>query len=512
MYCNKDSIYDLWEKTSDFYCIDDQGKHDNKETKIKVINFYEILLKHGIVSRDVIIYLTKNSVEAIIVLFGILKADCVLAPVSCKIPIYKLMKYLHLLNAKAVILTLDDFSTEDLSILLIETNVIIHKNEKWCFIPKKNSNIPDSIPSSSNCRKMNSDIAFILFTSGTKNEAKAAMFTNERVIKMLQAIYDYMMPGSADVFIITKQVQHVSTWIGEILMSIFIDAALSIRKTSLLLPRLCIENAVKDKATILFTNPNLLAKLINVKCCKKRLNTLHSVYVSGSPLDKRAHEQADKYFLHAEIYNVYGLTEAGPRVLAQGSKTGVKYGSVGKPVKGVSVFIKQRIGESAEYTEIIEPGVTGELFVDSPYAVLGYWPDEVFDGSLLHTGDTGYFDEDGFYYIIGRSDEIIFYHSHNINPFIIESYICSYEHVETCVVFDDKGIGQQDKIVALYTTSNNMDINQAELYGFVRKHLEPYECPIEIHRTDKSFISEYGKVQRNRAKEYYINEIKKRAI
>lgn len=253
-----------------------------------------------------------------VVIFACLKAKCILAPVSSKIPLNKLLKYIEVLQARAIILAESDFSDAIKKQLLKWTSLIIYTPKYnytlYCATAKRNQSFIDQ-----SIRKDigGNDIVFVLFTSGTASESKAAIYTQEKVLNMLAIISDYMEPNGEEVFFCMKQPQHVSTWIGEILMSVYVDVILSLRKTSLLLPRLCMGNMIRDKASIIFTNPSILSSLIKVPCESELLGRIHSVYVSGAPLDENIHRKADCYFTHAKICNVYGLTEAGPRVLAQ---------------------------------------------------------------------------------------------------------------------------------------------------------------------------------------------------
>lgn len=150
----------------------------------------------------------------------------------------------------------------------------------------------------------------------------------------------------------------------------------------------------------------------------------------------------------------------------------------------------------------------GEIFVESPCIIPGYWNSGYRDENSLHTNDIGYFDKQGNFFVVGRKDDIIFYHSHNVNPATVEACINAHENINSCVVFGSSKGNGETTIVALYTTQNDCEIDERLLYHYIRSQLEPYECPAELYKVKKCFVSPYGKVNRNEARIYYENTIR----
>ncbi|MCI9448838.1 MAG: acyl--CoA ligase [Clostridiales bacterium] len=494
-------IEDIFYQMQSFRCIDDKGCHSLLELKLAVDKLKKLFITNQLGDKERIIYLCDNSFCVYVILFTSVITDCILVPVSNTIPLKKLISYITRLKAKTVIIGDNSFQQEEQQIVRDYANLLILKKDQWIYQPIKReikAKCKDHIP----VHLLKKDPAMILFTSGTTREPKAVILSHSRVMSMLDAVCSYMLPNKDDVFVVAKKAHHVSSWICEILLSAYVDATTSIRNQSLLLPRVCMEKVHEDHGTILFVNPFLLKKMINIDGGDEMLKYTHSVYTSGAPLDKLLHKQANERWPNTRVYNVYGLTEAGPRVLAQGPNIPIVYGSAGVPIKGVSVYFENNSGP------IKRPYKIGELYVKTPYQSLGVWlSDKPMDG-WFRTGDVGYFDDQGNYYIVGRNDDILCCNSHNVNPVAVEEVVTSFPGIETSIVLIDVDINGVDKLITLYTTTDDKKINENILYQYLRAHLESYECPNEFHRITNRFISATGKTQRLEAKKYYQNIIK----
>ena len=123
---------------------------------------------------------------------------------------------------------------------------------------------------------------------------------------------------------------------------------------------------------------------------------------------------------HTQIYIMYGATEASARLTyLKPDRFESKIGSIGEPIPGVALRIMDEKGRE------LPAGEKGELVASGPNIMQGYWQDtvataEVLDKTGYHTGDTGYKDEDGFFYVEGRKDNLIKVGGHRINPQEIE--------------------------------------------------------------------------------------------
>jgi len=180
-----------------------------------------------------------------------------------------------------------------------------------------------------------------------------------------------------------------------------------------------------------------------------------------------------------QIFIMYGATEASARLTClDPDQFDKKMGSIGKPIPGVSLKILTPNGSE------VSQGETGELVAAGSNIMQGYWKDpatsqKVLDGNGYHTGDLSHQDEDGFYYIKGRKDNLLKVGGHRINPQEIEDVIMeSGLAIEAAVVgMPDALLGQ--KMVAMITPKDE-ELDENILLASCESKLPRYKIPSEI--------------------------------
>jgi acetyl-CoA synthetase len=183
----------------------------------------------------------------------------------------------------------------------------------------------------------------------------------------------------------------------------------------------------------------------------------------------------------------------------------IKYGSVGKPTPGHDVRIVDDNGKE------LKPNETGNiaLYVGKmrpPGLFKEYWKDEEimkksFKENFYFTGDLGYKDEDGYFWFVGRDDDIIKSSGYRIGPFEVESALIEHDAVAECAVVgapDPKGVrGIVVKAFVVlakgYKPSEKLTI---ELQGHVKKVTAPYKYPRIIEYVDELPKTMSGKILR----------------
>ncbi|WJE16237.1 class I adenylate-forming enzyme family protein [Halobacillus sp. ACCC02827] len=163
----------------------------------------------------------------------------------------------------------------------------------------------------------------------------------------------------------------------------------------------------------------------------------------------------------------------------------VKFGSVGVPVPGSRIEIHDPwTGEACP------PGESGEIVIRSPGVFKGYWnrPEataEVRKDDWLHTGDIGYFDEDGYLYFQGRSKEMIKSSGFSIFPEDVESLWKKHPAVVQAAVIGIPDERKGEVVKAFLVLQQEADVTEEELKGWAKEHMARYKVPsaIEIRRS-----------------------------
>lgn len=294
--------------------------------------------------------------------------------------------------------------------------------------------------------------AVVIYSSGTTGKSKGIILSHFAINMNADAIIDYMQPTNDDCIYIAKTLSHSSTLTGELLVALKSKIKLVIAPT-IVPPRFVLNNIEKYKVSIIGVNPTLLNMYADeFRYNKYILTSLKTIYVSGSVLNDKIYNKAHDVFRNINIYNVYGLSEAGPRVTAQREDC-CKENSVGRPIKGVEIAIVNEQGEC------VQVGERGVIHVNTKSLYSGYIVGTEKNKSLyngwLNTGDIGYFDEYDELHVVDRADDVIIIDSHKIYPSEVVSWIYKFADIDECIVtnveFRDENI-----LCCLYTGSTEI--------------------------------------------------------
>lgn len=338
------------------------------------------------------------------------------------------------------------------------------------------------------------DEAIVIYSSGTTGKSKGIILSHFAISTNADAIIDYMGVGEEDCLYIAKPLSHSSTIVGELLVSLKSGTRLVVAPTAVP-PRFVLNKLFQYDVTMICLNPTLLRMYIE-ECQRKSyaFPSLKKIYVSGSILDDRLYRTAHEFFRDIELFNMYGLSEAGPRVTAQRAD-GSKSNSVGKPIKGVEIAIVDENGA------MVSEGARGIVHVHTPSLFSGYILGEQKHRSLyrgwLNTGDIGYIDENGELHIAGRADDLIIIDAHKIYPNDVEKAIFENTEVTECVVAGY--IHASTGIVSLgcvYVSETDLTVVDNKKLG---KILMPYEMPKCYLRVRELPKNRNGKILRNEA-------------
>ena len=201
-----------------------------------------------------------------------------------------------------------------------------------------------------------------------------------------------------------------------------------------------------------------------------------------------------------EIYIMYGQTEAAPRVtwLPPG-KLEEKLGSIGIPVPGVKVIIADEEGNE------LPPGKVGEIVVDGPNVMMGYWNHaeeerEVLRDGRLFTGDLARKDEDGFIYVVGRKKEIIKTGGNRVSVKEVEECLLEKEGILEVAVFgvDDPVLGEAIKAVVV--RKKGYEIDAGDITDFCRGRLSSHKVPKVLEFAESLPKTKSGKIDKMKLK------------
>ena len=261
----------------------------------------------------------------------------------------------------------------------------------------------------------------------------------------------------------------------------------------------------KYNITTFCAPPTMYRMLIKEDLSRFDLSSIHHATTAGEALNPEVYYQFEKATgLH--IAEGFGQTEM---TLGIANLTGdmIKPGSMGKPIPGYGIDILDLDGKP------VEDGVSGEIVIkadpkgEKPCGIfLGYYNDEektaaVWHDGYYHTGDVAWRDEDGYFWYVGRADDVIKSSGYRIGPFEIENVIMELPYVLECGVSaaPDEVRGQVVKAsIVLVKGTEGTDALKKEIQDYVKKHTAPYKYPriVEFREELPKTIS--GKIMRNK--------------
>ena len=328
------------------------------------------------------------------------------------------------------------------------------------------------------------DIAMLLNTSATTGKSKGVMLTAGN----LAANYD-RTPGWLDLHkddVILCALPLYNTF-G---LNQCINAMTSTGTTLVLLPRFdarkCIDAIRRQACTFLPAVPTMLQKILDEPGQSARaLSSLRLIMTGGAPVPAAMLARLKKVLdPAARVVTGYGLTEATALV----TLADVELGPDGAVVRGRTigrVLDGMWLGVADDQGKILAAGETGEFVIRGPNLMKGYFrsPDDTsiaLAGGMLHTGDIGYLDADGYAYIVDRKKDIIIRGGQNIYPADIEEVLYGVSGVAEAAV-----VGVVDALlgeipIAYVALAPGIELTSERLLARCREELAPYKLPAEI--------------------------------
>jgi long-chain acyl-CoA synthetase len=329
------------------------------------------------------------------------------------------------------------------------------------------------------------DVAVLQYTGGTTGTPKGAMLTHANVNTNCQqgaAWATNLVPGK-------ERVLAALPFFHVFAMTAVMNFAVANGAEIVIMPRFVLDDAMKlidkNKPTVMPGVPTMFIAMLNhPKLASFDLSSLKFCLSGGAPLPVDVKQKFEK-LTGCKLVEGYGLSEASPSVTCNPLDGPVKEGSIGQPLPGTIVSLR----DLADPTKEAPQGEKGEICIKGPQVMKGYWkkPEETanqFAGDYLRTGDVGIMDEEGFIFIVDRIKDLIICSGYNVYPRRIEEAIYEHPGVEevTVIGIKDEYRGEAPKAFIKLKAGTSITADD------IRKHLEPkiskIEMPAEIEFRD----------------------------
>ena len=491
--------------------IDRTGKHDRYHTFFdlsKASNqFVNVLQKIGIKKGDRVLVILQSIPEWYITLIGMFKFGVIPMPGTVLLTA-KDIEY-RINRAEATMVITDLAHADSVEAVKAKCPTLKHmmlvdgKRTDWYNYDEEINEVTSKLDKESIKPTKSTDSMLIYFTSGTTGHPKMVLHTHsyplghEVTARFAQALNEKDLHWT-----ISETGWAKAAW-GKLFGQMIAGAAVIQWETpGRFDPDGLLKAMEKYGVTTFCAPPTVYRLLIQMDLSKYDLNLRHSMS-AGEPLNPEVIRVWKKAF-GLEIYDFFGQTET-VCVLSNYPFMKIKYGSVGKPTPGHDVRIVDDHGNELPADE--EGNIA--LYIGDirpPGLFKEYWKDkeimkEAFRDNYYYTGDRGYKDKEGYFWFVGRDDDVIKSSGYRIGPFEVESALIEHPAVAECAVVgvEDPG-GVRGIVVKAYVVLTKQfkpsEALTKELQDHVKNLTAPYKYPRIIEYMDELPKTISGKILR----------------
>ncbi len=417
----------------------------------------------------------KNRPEFIPALFGVLHTGAVAVPINNFLKTDE-VEFILADAGIDVIIADGDLSAQFQSLKAVRSSLKLLNVEKvLASFPVPPGNVKIETEILKNPARAEPDLALLIYTSGTTGRPKGAMLSHGNLLHNVESCRVCLRTVAEDRFAVLLPMFHSYMLTVGLMLPLFVGGSIVLVK-SLHPVKNVIQEIFARQATVLPAIPQFYRSMVNADLPSP---LPLRICISGSaPLPAQTLKEFEKKF-GIPLIEGYGLSEASP-VVAKNPLDGThKPGSIGLPVPNVEMSVQDEIGRTLGAKEI------GEICVRGGNVMMGYWNQleetaRVFRNGWLLTGDIGYRDAEGYYYITDRKKDMLLVNGNNVYPREIEEVICQFPDVKEAAVVGQSDPRRGESPVAFVVPENGRTVDEAALLKFVRGKLADYKIPRRV--------------------------------
>ncbi len=478
---------------------------DMKRATSQTANYFKSL---GIGKGDKVMLILKRHYQFWFSIIALHKLGAVAIPATNQLKEHDITYRINAAGVKAIVCTSDGEVSKEVELAAencdcLKTKIMVggaregwrNFDEEYCLYTGKFERTEDS--------PKGNDTMLMYFTSGTTGNPKIAVHNYKYPLgHFITAKYWHCVNPEGIHFTISDTGWAKAAW-GKIYGQWLCETALFVYDFDRFDAADLLPMFAKYKITTFCAPPTMLRMLIKQDISKYDLSSIEHMTTAGEALNPEVFRQFEKA-TGLQIMEGFGQTET-TCALANLVGTRTKVGSMGKPVPLYDIRLLDSDGKE------VSVGDVGEICINISEKVpcglfCGYFndkekTDEVWHDGFYHTGDTAWRDEDGYFWYVGRVDDVIKSSGYRIGPFEIENVIMELPYVLECGVSaaPDEVRGQVVKasIVLTKGTEPTEELKK-EIQTYVKNRTAPYKYPRIVVFRDELPKTVSGKIQRNK--------------
>ena len=468
----------------------------------------QCLLSHGVQRGDRVVIHLPNSAAAVVAIFAVLKAGAVFVPVNPTAKAAKLGYILNNCRATALISELRDGAapgTEWLKVIIDCAEQATSLRPRTAALRSRATPVTLNFeairtePLAKRPARVNAedDLACLIYTSGSTGQPKGVMSEHRNVVFASGSIIQYLENTESDVVL---NVLPLSFDYGlyQLLMTMRFGGTL-VLENSFAFPLPILERIAAERVTGFPGVPTIFTMLLGLDLSAFDLSSLRYLTNTAAALPPNYALELRETFPQARLFSMYGLTETKRTLYLPPEELERRPGSVGIPIPGTTAWVE---GESGLR---LGPGEIGELVVSGPHVMRGYWENPEATGlrfrsqpngeRFCYSGDLFRQDADGFFYFVGRKDDIIKSRGEKVAPKEVENVLYTLAGVSEAAVVGvpDSVLGQSIKA---FVVCRGEPLTARKVLAHCRAHLEDFMVPKEIEFCDALPKNDSGKIDK----------------
>ncbi len=462
------------------------------------------LLSLGIKKGDRVTMLIPNRPEFIYAWFGLMKIGAVMVPVNT---LFKSDEIKYIINNSEATALITVGAFQDVvagirtELPLLKYVIVIEPKTTEGIIPfdqvVSGKQSPPEINVDAN------DYASFIYTSGTTGYPKGVIDTQNHYIANAHQIAEAAEFTEKDRAMLILPLFHCNAQVVTVMSPMYAGADFVLMEG--FSPKDFLPAINKFKPTTFSGVPTVYAILNSLPEAEKYdLSSLRFVICGAAPMPVEVFNTFEKKY-KAFILEGYGLSEATCASIINPLKGKRKIGSIGKPINGQEASIMD------DNNKELPQGKIGEICIKGDVVMVGYYKNPEATASTikdgwLHTGDLGYIDDEGYFYIIGRKKELIIRGAENIYPKEIEEVLYKHPKVQEAAVVGIPDPKWGEDVFAFIVQKQGVQTSAEELTAFLKEKIADYKIPKHFIFKEVFPKTATGKIQKNRIVEQYAQE------
>jgi amino acid adenylation domain-containing protein len=464
------------------------------------------LTTHGVTRGDRVALYLPNCPEAVVGIFGVLKAGAVFVMVNPTTKREKLEYLLHDSGASALLVDrrlLSNFEPaafSKLKALLVRergaapivTSSFSFPTTTFAQIFGEYSTEPVA------CRNIDSDLACLIYTSGSTGEAKGVMCEHSNITFVTQSIVAYLGNNESDIVLSVLPLSF-SYGIYQ-LMAAMCSGARLVLEESFAFPAAILKKMGAERVTGFAGVPTVYSILLGLDLAMFDLSSLRYLTNAAAALPVDHVRRLRERLPQVALFLMHGLTEVARTVYLPPDLVDAKPASVGRAIPGTEVWLEDESGRR------VGPGEVGEMVVRGRHVMRGYWNNpeatrlRFRDGPvpgerLCYSGDLFRSDEDGCLYFVSRKDDIIKCRGEKVSPREVENVLYALEGVTQAAVIGvpDPVLGQAIKA---FVVAPGRTLTSQLVMAHCKAHLEDLMIPKYVEFREDLPKTPSGKIRK----------------